>query len=308
MTGGTRLDCSLEARTWRAGCTAVGMAMSSTKIRTVAFPSGEAVPVLGQGTWGMGQNRKRRAEEIAALRVGLDLGLTLIDTAEMYGNGGAEEVVAEAIAGRRADVFVVSKVLPQHATRRGTVAACHSSMKRLRTERIDLYLLHWRGSVPLAETLAAFETLTQSGDIRYWGVSNFDRADMKELVGLPGGTAVATNQVLYNLMRRGIEFDLLPWCRERRIPLMAYSPIEQGRLLDNAAVRRIALGRQVTPAQVALAWVLQQEGVLAIPKSSNSDHVRHNRGALDAQLTREDLNELDREFPPPASEVPLEMI
>ncbi len=284
------------------------MAMSSIKIRTVALPSGEAVPVLGQGTWGMGENRKLRAEEIAALRVGLDLGLTLIDTAEMYGNGGAEEVVGEAIAGRRADVFLVSKVLPHHATRRGTIAACHSSMKRLRTERIDLYLLHWRESVPLAETLAAFETLTQSGDIGRWGVSNFDTADMKELVGLPGGPAVATNQVLYNLTRRGLEFDLLPWCRERQIPLMAYSPIEQGRLLENATVRWVALRRNVTPAQVALAWVLQQDGVIAIPKSSNPDHVRQNRGAVDAQLTREDLKELDQEFPRPARKVPLEMI
>jgi len=282
--------------------------MSSTKVRTVALPSGEAVRILGQGTWGMGEPRKSRAEEIAALRQGLALGLTLIDTAEMYGNGGAEEVVGAAIAGLRADAFLVSKVLPHHATRRGTVAACHATLKRLRTERLDLYLLHWRGSVPLAETLAAFETLTQSGDIRYWGVSNFDTADMKELVGLPGGTAVAVNQVLYNLTRRGIEFDLLPWCRERKIPVMAYSPIEQGRLLENAAVRRIALRRHVTPAQVALAWVLQDDGVLAIPKSSNPDHVRQNREALDVRLTREDLNELDQEFPPPARNVPLEMI
>jgi diketogulonate reductase-like aldo/keto reductase len=284
------------------------MAMSSTKIRTVAFPLGDAVPVLGQGTWGMGENRNRRSEEITALRMGLDLGLTLIDTAEMYGNGGAEEVVGEAIAGRRSDVFLVSKVLPHHATRRGTVAACHSSMKRLRTERIDLYLLHWRESVPLEETLAAFETLTQSGDIRHWGVSNFDTADMKELVGLPGGNGVSANQVLYNLTRRGIEFDLLPWCRERRIPLMAYSPIEQGRLLKNATVRRVALKRSITPAQVALAWVLQQDGVVAIPKSSNPDHMRQNRGALDAQLTREDLSELEQEFPRPVRTVPLEML
>jgi diketogulonate reductase-like aldo/keto reductase len=284
------------------------MAMSSTKIRTVAFPSGETVPVLGQGTWGMGESRHRRTEEIAALRVGLDLGLALIDTAEMYGNGGAEEVVGEAVVGRRADVFLVSKVLPHHATRRGTVAACHSSMKRLRTERIDLYLLHWRESVPLEDTLAAFDTLTQSGDIRYWGVSNFDAADMKELVGLPGGTVVVTNQVLYNLTRRGIEFDMLPWCRKRQIPLMAYSPIEQGRLLKNATLRRVASRRSVTPAQVALAWVLQQEGVLAIPKSSNPEHVRQNREALDVNLTREDLNELDQEFPPPTRKVPLEML
>jgi diketogulonate reductase-like aldo/keto reductase len=217
-------------------------------------------------------------------------------------------VVGEAIAGRRASVFLVSKVLPHHATRRGAVAACHASLKRLRTERIDLYLLHWRGSVRLAETLSAFETLTQSGDIRHWGVSNFDTDDMQELVGLTGGAAVAANQVLYNLTRRGIEFDLLPWCRERKIPVMAYSPIEQGRLLENRAVRQVALKRGVTPAQIALAWVLQQDGVLAIPKSSNPDHVRNNRGALDVQLTPEDLKELEREFPSPAKKVRLELI
>jgi diketogulonate reductase-like aldo/keto reductase len=256
----------------------------------------------------MGEKRKRRAEEIGALRLGLDLGLTLIDTAEMYGDGGAEEVVGEAISSRRAEVFLVSKVLPHHATRRGTVAACHASLKRLRTDRLDLYLLHWRGNVPLEETLAAFESLTQSGDIRYWGVSNFDTADMTALAGLPGGTAVTTNQVLYNLTRRGIEFDLLAWCRERRMPVMAYSPIEQGRLLENHAVCRIAQRRRVTAAQVALAWVLQQDGVLAIPKSSNPDHVRQNRGALDVQLTGEDLTELDQEFPPPARKVPLELL
>lgn len=284
------------------------MAMSSTEVRTVALPSGEAVPVLGQGTWGMGEDRDRRAEEIAALRLGLDLGMTLIDTAEMYGEGGAEEVVGEAIAERRADVFLVSKVLPHHATRRGTVAACHASLKRLRTERLDLYLLHWRESIPLAETLEAFQTLTRSGDVRYWGVSNFDTADMEELVDLPDGIAVATDQVLYNLARRGIELDLRPWCRERRIPIMAYSPIDQARLLKNPVVRRVALRGDVSPAQIALAWVLSQEGVLAIPKGGNPDHVRQNRGALHVHLTREDLIELDHEFPAPAKKVPLEMI
>jgi len=284
------------------------MAMSSTEVGTVALPSGEAIPVLGQGTWGMGEDRDRRAEEIAVLRLGLDLGMTLIDTAEMYGEGGAEEVVGEAIADRRAEVFLVSKVLPHHATRRGTITACHASLKRLRTEWLDLYLLHWRESVPLAETLEAFQTLTRSGDVRYWAVSNFDTADMEELVELPGGTAVATDQVLYNLARRSIEFDLLPWCRERQIPIMAYSPIDQGRLLNNAAVRRVALRRDATPAQVALAWVLQQKGVLAIPKGSDPDHVRQNRGALEVHLTREDLIELDREFPPPRRKVPLEML
>ena len=280
----------------------------STDVRTVPLPSGETVVVLGQGTWGMGEDRRRRAEEISALRLGLDLGMSLIDTAEMYADGGAEAVVGEAISGRRAEVFLVSKVLPHHATRRGTVAACHASLKRLRTDRLDLYLLHWRESVPLVETLEAFDSLAQSGDIRYWGVSNFDTVDMEELVEIPEGRSVATNQVLYNLARRGIEFDLLPWCRARRIPVMAYSPIDQGRLLRNATVRRVAVRRKATAAQVAIAWILRQEGVLTIPKSGNDDHARENRGALDVPLTREDLDELDREFPPPSRKVPLEIL
>jgi diketogulonate reductase-like aldo/keto reductase len=276
-------------------------------MRTVLLTAGEGVPALGQGTWSMGQHRRRRGEEIAALRLGLDLGMTLIDTAEMYAEGGAEQVVGEAIAGRRDEVFLVSKVLPQNATRRGTVAACHASLARLGTERLDLYLLHWRERVPLSETLEAFQTLVRSGDIRYWGVSNFDTEDMEELVKLTGG-AVATNQVLYNLTRRGIERDLLPWCSERRIPIMAYSPVEQGRLLKNAALARVAARREATPAQVALAWVLRQPGVLAIPKSSNLDHVRDNRAALDMTLGDEDLADLDRAFPPPVKKKPLEML
>jgi diketogulonate reductase-like aldo/keto reductase len=280
----------------------------ATEVRTVALPSGEAVPVLGQGTWGMGEHTNRRREETAALRLGLDLGMALIDTAEMYADGGAEEVVGEAIAGRRADVFLVSKVLPHHATRRGTVAACRASLKRLRAEQLDLYLLHWRENVPLAETLEGFDTLIRSGDIRHWGVSNFDTDDMTELTELAGGTAVATNQVLYNLTRRGIEFDLLPWCRERQIPVMAYSPIEQGRLLQHAGIARIARRQDATPAQVALAWVLRQAGVLAIPKGTQPDHVRQNRAALDIHLTREDLIDLDRDFRPPRKSVPLEML
>ena len=237
----------------------------STEVPTVPLPSGETVVVLGQGTWGMGEDRRRRAEEISALRLGLDLGMRLIDTAEMYADGNAEALVGEAISGRRAEVFLVSKVLPHHATRRGTVAACQASLKRLRTDRLDLYLLHWRGRVPLVETLEAFDSLAQSGDIRYWGVSTFDTADMEELVDIPEGRSVATNQVLYNLARRGIEFDLLPWCRARRIPVMAYSPIDQGRLLRNATVRRVAVRRNATPVQVAIAWILRQGGVLTIP-------------------------------------------
>jgi diketogulonate reductase-like aldo/keto reductase len=272
------------------------------------LPSGENVVVLGQGTWTMGEKRKRRAEEIAALRLGLDLGMTLIDTAEMYADGGAEEVVGEAIQGRRAEVFLVSKVLPHHATRRGTVAACHASLKRLRTDRLDLYLLHWRERVPLEETLEGFQSLLRSGDIRYWGVSNFDTSDLEELVEIPGGRSVAANQVLYNLTRRGIEFELLPWCQARQIPIMAYSPIEQGRLLANATLGRVAARHHATPAQVAIAWILRQQGILVIPKAGTADHVRQNHRALEVQLTPGDLDELDREFPPPSKKAPLEVL
>jgi diketogulonate reductase-like aldo/keto reductase len=256
----------------------------------------------------MGEDRSQRAREVAALQLGVDLGMTVIDTAEMYADGGAEEVVGDAIAGRRAEVFLVSKVLPHHATRRGTIAACRASLKRLRTERLDLYLLHWRGSVPLAETLEAFETLVRSGDIRHWGVSNFDTDDMEELAGLPGGTDVASNQVLFNLASRGIELDLLPWSRERHIPVMAYSPIDQARLAKSPVVRRVAVRRGVSAAQVALAWVLTRDGVLAIPKGSNLDHVNENRAAHDLDLTPEDMRELDSGFPPPAKKVPLETL
>jgi diketogulonate reductase-like aldo/keto reductase len=281
---------------------------ASPQLRTIALPSGETVVVLGQGTWGIGEEGGRRAEEVAALRLGLDLGMRVIDTAEMYGDGAAEEVVGEAIAGRRAEVFLISKVLPDHATRRGTVSACHASLKRLRTDRLDLYLLHWRGSIALSETVEAFRTLVRSGDIRYWGVSNFDVADMEELVAIAGGRSVSTNQVLYNLARRGIEFDLLPWCRARQIPVMAYSPIDRGGLLANATVRRVAARRNATPGQVGIAWVLRREGVLAIPKGAKAEHVQENRGALDVHLTQQDLEDLDREFPPPSRKVPLEVI
>jgi diketogulonate reductase-like aldo/keto reductase len=278
------------------------------EVRSVALPSGETVVALGQGTWGMGEDRRRREKEIAALRLGLDLGMRLIDTAEMYGNGGAEEIVSEAIAGRRDEVFLVSKVLPHHASRRGAVAACQASLKRLGTDRLDLYLLHWREEIPLADTLEGLESLLKSGDIRYWGVSNFDKPDMEELVELEGGSTVATNQVLYNLTRRGVEFDLLPWCRGRHVPVMAYSPIEQGRLLQDSMLRAVAGRRNASPAQVALAWVLRQEGVIAIPKAANADHVRQNRAALDVRLTEEDLRDLDRAFPPPLRKVPLAML
>jgi diketogulonate reductase-like aldo/keto reductase len=256
----------------------------------------------------MGEKKKERAEEIAALRLGIDLGLSLIDTAEMYGDGQSEELIAEAIDGRREEVFLVSKVLPQNATRRGTIKACEGSLRRLKTDWLDLYLLHWREDVPLEETLAGFEMLVQDGKIRRWGVSNFDVADMEELVDLPGGSAVTTNQVLYNLTRRGIEYNLLPWCRKRQVPIMAYSPIEQGRLLKKAALKQIASRHGVTPSQVALAWVLRHDDVIAIPKAGNSKHVRENHGALDLRLSKQDLSELDDAFPPPTKKVPLEMI
>lgn len=277
-------------------------------MKTVRLPSGELVPALGQGTWTMGDNKKARAEEIAALRLGLDLGLSLIDTAEMYGDGKSEELVAEAIDGRRQEVFLVSKVLPQHATRRGTIKACESSLRRLKTDWLDLYLLHWLEKVPLEETLAGFDKLIQDGKIRHWGVSNFDVADMEELVDLPGGSSVTTNQVLYNLTRRGIEYDLMPWCRERQVPLMGYSPIEQGRLLKGGALKKVASRHGATPSQVALAWVLRQADVIAIPKAGKSNHVRENHGALGLRLSQQDLSDLDKAFPTTTRKIALEAI
>jgi diketogulonate reductase-like aldo/keto reductase len=256
----------------------------------------------------MAENSRRRADEIAALRLGIDLGMTLIDTAEMYADGGAEELVGEAIDGRRHEVFLVSKVLPQNATRRGTLAACDRSLMRLGVDEIDLYLLHWRGMVPLEETLDAFDGLIGVGKIRHWGVSNFDVDDMEELLDLPSGSEVATDQVLYNLVRRGIEYDLLPWCQRRGLPIMAYSPIEQGQVLRHPALKVIAERHPgVTPAQVALASVLRQDGVCAIPQSGNPEHVRENRGALDVRLTSRDLADLDRALPPPTRKQPLAM-
>ncbi|RUU53011.1 aldo/keto reductase [Mesorhizobium sp. M2C.T.Ca.TU.002.02.1.1] len=277
-------------------------------IRTLKLPSGEAVPVLGQGTWKMGEDRRHRADEVAALKLGLDLGITLIDTAEMYAGGGAEEVVAEAIAARRDETFLVSKVLPSNASRAGVKRACESSLKRLSTDRIDLYLLHWPGSVPLSETVEAFEALKAEGKIRHWGVSNFDTDEMEDLVGLPSGGNVQTNQVLYNLSRRGPEFDLAPWCAERGIPLMAYSPVEQGALARNAGLEAVATRHNATAAQIALAWAMAQPGVIAIPKAGRQEHVRQNAAALDIELTAQDFADLDRAFPPPTRKRGLEMI
>ena len=277
-------------------------------MRTVKLPSGERIPVLGQGTWHLGEVPAHRDEEILALRRGLDLGMTVIDTAEMYADGEAERLVGEAIADRRDEVFLVSKVLPHHATARGTVAACEDSLRRLGTDRIDLYLLHWRGRVPLAETIEAFGGLQQAGLIRYWGVSNFDGPDMKELTALPGGQEVATDQVLYNLSRRGPELNLFPMLRQLRVPIMAYSPIEQGRILGHPVLREIAGLHHATPAQIALAWVLRRDDVCAIPRASRIEHTNENRAAADIQLDQADLAQLDQDFPRPERVRPLEML
>jgi diketogulonate reductase-like aldo/keto reductase len=277
-------------------------------IATTTMPSGESVPTLGLGTWKMGEDRREFDAEVAALRLGLDLGVTLIDTAEMYGSGGSERVVAEAVRGRRDGTFIVSKVLPSNASRAGTVAACERSLKNLGTDRIDLYLLHWIGSVPLSETVETFEALKLAGKIRHWGVSNFDTDDMEELVALPSGQNCQTNQVLYNLSRRGPDFDLAPWSRARSIPLMAYSPVEQGRLARNGRLDAIAARHNASAAEIALAWVLAQPGVIAIPKAVQPEHVRQNVAAAHIRLTAEDLAELDRAFPPPGRKRPLEMI
>ncbi|KAA3448910.1 oxidoreductase [Mesorhizobium sp. SARCC-RB16n] len=279
-----------------------------SSVKTTTLPSGEAIPTLGQGTWKMGEDSRRRSEEVNALKLGLDLGIRLIDTAEMYAGGGAEEVVAQAIAGRRDGVFLVSKVLPSNASRAGVQRACENSLKRLATDRIDLYLLHWPGSVPLSETVEAFEALKKAGKIRHWGVSNFDTDEMQELAHLRDGGNVQTNQVLYNLVRRGLEFDLTPWMRKRGIPLMAYSPVEQGSLARNARLDAVAARHGATPAQIALAWVMRQDGVIAIPKASSQEHVRQNVAALDIELTPQDIADLDHAFPPPTRKRGLEMI
>ena len=276
-------------------------------IRRVQLPSGEAVPALGQGTWKMGESASRRADEIKALRLGLDLGMRLIDTAEMYADGGAEELVGEAVAGRRDEVFLVSKVWPHNASRSGAVAACERSLKRLRTDRIDLYLLHWPSTHPLSETIAAFEAVRRDGKVRYWGVSNFDVDDMEKTLAA-GGEAVAANQVLYNLTRRGVEFDLFPWLAERHVPVMAYSPVEQGRLARNAALERIAKAPNATAAQIAIAFPLLRPDVISIPKATSLEHVRENAVAADIVLSESDREVLDAAFPPPKRKRGLEMI
>ncbi|HTB35736.1 MAG TPA: aldo/keto reductase, partial [Reyranella sp.] len=271
------------------------------------LPSGAAMPVFGLGTWRMGESARRRGEELEALKYGLDLGYPMIDTADMYGEGGAEEIVGEAIAGRATRPYIVSKVYPHNASRAGTVAACERSLKRMGIERIDLYLLHWRGGARLEETFEAFHRLRAAGKIADFGVSNFDRTDMEDAARLDKGLT-GSNQVLYCLSRRGPEFDLLPWMRQRSIPLMAYSPLDQGGLLRKSALKKLALEAACTPAQLALAWLLAQPGVVTIPKSSSRERVKENFAALDVELPPKLLAELDRAFPPPKGKQPLEML
>jgi diketogulonate reductase-like aldo/keto reductase len=276
-------------------------------LRSRSLRNGERVPALGQGTWHMGEHRGRAAEEATALRLGIDLGMTLIDTAEMYGSGGAEEVVARAAQGVRDRLFIVSKVYPHNASRSGVVAACERSLKRLATDRIDLYLLHWRGAVPLADTLEGLQQLQRDGKIRHHGVSNFDRADMAEWFALAGGDTVAVDQVLYNLGRRGPEWDLLPWCRQNQVAIMAYTPLGTGNMLQNPALAEVARHRSATSAQIALAWLLRQECTIVIPKASRAEHVKENRRALEIELTEEEMAALDRAFPPPRGKTSLGM-
>jgi diketogulonate reductase-like aldo/keto reductase len=277
----------------------------------VVFPSGEQRPALGLGTWRFGEDTSRAATEVAALHQALEMGWRVIDTAEMYGAGGAETVTGQALAQAlrrgvsRSDLFVVSKVLPTNASELRMRAACEASLRRLQLDCIDLYLLHWRGAVPLDETVRGFEQLQRRGLIRHWGVSNFDLADMRELGAVPGGKACATNQVYYSLSQRGVEHDLLHWQRLQQMPLMAYSPFDQGELVDHPRLRPIAERHRTTPAQVALAWLLRQPGVMAIPKAGNPLHLRHNWAAQELQLSDADRAELDRCFPPPAGHQPL---
>ena len=276
-------------------------------MRSCKLSSGATMPALGLGTWRMGESPRRRAEELDALKYGLDLGYPMIDTAEMYGDGGAEEIVGEAIAGRSERPFIVSKVYPHNASRAGTIAACERSLKRMRIERIDLYLLHWRGGARIEETFEAFHRLRQAGKIGDFGVSNFDLDDMEDAARLDKRLN-ASNQVLYCLSRRGPEYDLLPWMRKKSIPLMAYSPLDQGGLLREPALKKLADGLGCTPAQLAIAWLLAQPGVVTIPKSSTRDRVKENLGALDVKLTPQILADLDRAFPPPRGKQPLEML
>lgn len=282
--------------------------MARQHMRYITLPSGDDVPVFGQGTWFMGERGSDIQREVQTLRHGIERGLSLIDTAEMYADGGAERVVGAAIRGCRDDVFLVSKVLPGNASAQGTIAACEGSLKRLGTEYIDLYLLHWRGHIPLEETVNALEDLVEQGKIGQWGVSNFDVDDLEELMTIVDNERIATNQVLYNLSRRGIEYDLLPWCRSNSMPVMAYSPIEQARLLEHPALVEVAKRHHATPAQIALAWVLRDHNIITIPKASSVEHMIENIGSLSIHLEHEDYVTLDAAFPPPSRKKPLEML
>ncbi|BCH54740.1 aldo/keto reductase [Agrobacterium vitis] len=275
---------------------------------TITLPSGQVVPALGLGTWMMGENAAAEKDEIAAVNHALDLGMTVIDTAEIYADGGSEQIVGQALKTRRADAFLVSKVAPWNASRDGTISACEVSLKRLGTDCLDLYLLHWRGEHPLTDTVDAFETLKRQGKIKAWGVSNFDVNDMEELFAVENGANCQANQILYNLSRRGVEYDLLPWCQERGLAIMAYSPIEQGRLLRHPELIHVAKANQATPAQVALAFLLERDNVLPIPKTSNKTRLEENIGSTEIDLTDDDLARLDAAFPPPQRKQPLEML
>ncbi len=287
--------------------------MSAQPLPVVSLPSGEERPALGLGTWKLGESAGRRRAEVGALRLALEMGYRVFDTAEMYGDGGAETVLGQALGEalregqRRDELFVVSKLLPHHASAEGTLAACEASLRRLQLDCIDLYLLHWRGGEPLADTVRAFEQLQRRGAIRHWGVSNFDLADMRELAQVPGGAACAANQVYYSLTQRGIEFELLPWQRLHQMPLMAYSPIDQGELADHPALRPLAERHRATPAQIALAFVLRQSGVMAVPKAAGAVHLRHNLQAAQLQLSAADLAQIDAAFAPPRRRQPLAM-
>ena len=274
-------------------------------MKTIRLQARKEIPILGQGTWRMGEKASQKQMEIDALKLGIDLGMTLIDTAEMYGEGGAEKIVAEAISGRREEVYLVSKFYPHNASYDNLMAACDRSLSRLKSDYLDLYLLHWRGSVPLSETLYGLQHLKQAGKILDYGVSNFDTDDLKEAESLPGGKEIVTNQVLYNLMNRGIEWDLLPWCKKRSIPIMAYSPVEQRAFVNDSKLNNIAAQHNATSTQIALSWLLHQDNVISIPKATNRDHVQENRAALDLKLTEEDLQQLDRAYKPPSRKMSL---
>ena len=276
-------------------------------MKTIRLRSQKEIPILGQGTWRMGEKASQKQMEIDALKLGIDLGMSLIDTAEMYGEGGAEKIVAEAIFGRREEVYLVSKFYPYNASYDNLIAACDRSLSRLKTDYLDLYLLHWRGSVPLSETLYGLQHLKQAGKILDYGVSNFDTDDMTEAESLPGGKEIVTNQVLYNLMNRGIEWDLLPWCKERSIPIMAYSPIEQRAFVNDSKLNNIAAKHNATSTQIALSWLLHQDNIISIPKATNPNHVQENRAALDIKLTEEDLQQLERAYKPPSRKMSLAM-